>query len=104
MKEAVIVGAARTPVARENGALRDVPPEDYAALVIKEAVNRSGLSDYETIDEVIFGHALGSVGCMARMALLKSGLPESVPGMTIDRQCGSGSVSYTHLRAHETVL
>jgi len=93
MKEAVIVGAARTPVARENGALRDVPPEDYAALVIKEAVNRSGLSDYETIDEVIFGHALGSVGCMARMALLKSGLPESVPGMTVDRQCGSGSTA-----------
>jgi len=93
MKEAVIVGAARTAVAKENGSLRDIPPEDYAGLVIKEAVMRSGLIDLEMIDEVIFGHCLGAVGCMARMASLKAGLPQSIPGMTIDRQCGSGSTA-----------
>lgn len=93
MKEVVIVGAARTPVAKENGALRDVPPENYAALVIQEAVKRSGLADQASIDEVVFGHCLGAVGCMARMALLQAGLPQSIPGMTIDRQCGSGSTA-----------
>ncbi|MBC7104400.1 MAG: thiolase family protein, partial [Firmicutes bacterium] len=91
MPEAVIVGAVRTPIARENGALRDVPPEDLAALVIREVVRRSGLTDPARIDEVIFGHCLGAPGCMARMALLKAGLPLDVPGLTVDRQCGSGS-------------
>jgi acetyl-CoA C-acetyltransferase len=91
MPEAVIVGAVRTPIARENGALRDVPPENYAALVIREVVRRSGLADPGQIDEVIFGHCLGAPGCMARLALLKAGLPIGVPGLTVDRQCGSGS-------------
>ncbi|MDI6822824.1 MAG: thiolase family protein [Bacillota bacterium] len=93
MREAVIVSAVRTPIARENRALRDVPPEEYAALVIREAVQRSGLRDYTLIDEVIFGHCLGAAGCMARLALLKAGLPISIPGLTVDRQCGSGSTA-----------
>ncbi|WRO21633.1 thiolase family protein [Metallumcola ferriviriculae] len=93
MREAVIVSAARTAIGKENGALKDVPPENYAALVIREAVKRSGLTDQQMIDEVVFGHVLGSVGCMARMALLKAGLPQSVPGLSIDRQCGSGSTA-----------
>lgn len=100
MKEAVIVGAARTAIAKENGALKNVLPEDYAGLVIKEAINRSGLKDYEGIDEVIFGHVLGSVLCMARMALLKAGLPLSIPGLTIDRQCGSGSTAINLAALH----
>ncbi len=89
LKEAVIVSGARTPIARENGALRDVPPEKYGALVILEAVNRAGI-DPATVDQVILGHCLGAVGCMARMAWLEAGFPFSVPGLTIDRQCGSG--------------
>lgn len=90
MREAVIVSGARTPIGRANGALRDVPPEKYAALVLREAVNRAGI-DPGTVDQVIMGHCLGAAGCMARFALLEAGFPVSVPGLTVDRQCGSGS-------------
>ncbi|MEW6273515.1 MAG: thiolase family protein [Bacillota bacterium] len=93
MPQPVILSAVRTPIAKENGALKDVPPEDYAALVIKEAVKRSGIDNPGIIDEVIFGHCLGAAGCMARVALLKAGLPMEIPGLTIDRQCGSGSTA-----------
>ncbi|HSW36658.1 MAG TPA: acetyl-CoA C-acyltransferase, partial [Candidatus Limnocylindrales bacterium] len=88
MKEAVIVSAARTAIARENGALRDMPPEKYAAVVLREAVNRAGI-DPSVVDQVIMGHCLSAVGCMARMALLEADFPFSVPGLTVDRQCGS---------------
>lgn len=90
MREAVIVSGARTAIAKENGALRDVPPEKFAALVIREAVNRTGIDPAE-VDQIIMGHCLGNVGCMARMAWLEAGFPFSVPGLTIDRQCGSGA-------------
>ncbi len=90
MKEAVIVSAVRTAVARENSALRDIPPEIYGGLVLKEAAKRAGV-DPEIIEQVIMGCCLTSVGCMARMASLQAGFPVSVPGLTVDRQCGSGS-------------
>lgn len=93
MEEAVIISAARTPIARENGALKNVAPEDLGGLVIKEAVRRSNLPDPEIIDEVIFGNCFSGVGCMARVALLKAGLPVSTPGIQVDRQCGSGSTA-----------
>lgn len=90
MKEAVIVSAVRTAVAKENSILRDIPPEIYAGLVLKEAAKRAGVEP-EKIDQVIMGCCLTSVGCMARMASLHAGFPVSVPGLTVDRQCGSGS-------------
>jgi len=90
MKEPVIVSGARTAIARENGALRDVPPEKYGALVLKEAVKRAGIKP-EMVDQVIMGNCLGAPGCMARMALLEADFPVSIPGLTVDRQCGSGS-------------
>lgn len=89
MRDAVIVSAARTAIAKENGSLRDVPPEDFAAVVIKEAISRAGLDAME-IDEIIFGHCLGAVGAMARVASLVAGLPMSIPALTLDRQCCSG--------------
>ncbi|MBS4023938.1 MAG: thiolase family protein [Dethiobacter sp.] len=89
MGEVVIVSAARTAIAKENGSLRDVPPEKFAGLVIREAVKRAGIQP-EEVEEVVFGHCLGAVGCMARVALLEAGLPQATPGLTIDRQCGSG--------------
>lgn len=93
-KEAVIVGAARTAIAREKGALAFLPPDIYAAEVVKEAIKRSGLKDPEAIDELIFGHCLGAqFGCMARVVVLKAGLPMSIPALNIDRQCGSGSTA-----------
>lgn len=89
MREAVIVSAARTAIAKENGGLRDVAPETFAASVIEEAINRANLDSME-IDEVIFGHCLGAVGAMARVASLVAGLPLSIPALTLDRQCCSG--------------
>ena len=93
VRDAVILSAVRTAIARENGSLKDVPPEDLAAVVMKEAVARAGVSQPKSIDEVIFGHCLGAPGCLGRMALLKAGLPDCLPAITIDRQCGSGSTA-----------
>lgn len=94
MKEAVIISGARTAIAKEKGSLAFIPPDHYAAEVVKEAVKRSGLKDPGAIDEVIFGHCLGSqFGCMARVVTLRAGLPMSVPALNIDRQCGSGSTA-----------
>lgn len=93
LSEAVIVSAARTAIAKENGGLRDTPPEDFAGLVIAEAVKRSNLPSPQIIDEAIFGNCFSGVGCMARMAILKSGLPITIPATQVDRQCGSGSTA-----------
>ncbi|MBI4786555.1 MAG: thiolase family protein [Chloroflexi bacterium] len=93
MTQAVIVSAARTPIAKDNGALKEVPPEDLAALVIKAAIQRAGIADPAIIDEVVFGNCFGGLGCIARVALLRAGLPMSIPGIAIDRQCGSGSTA-----------
>jgi len=82
----------RTPVGRYNGALKDVRPDDLAALVIKELVERAGINP-EEIDDVIFGctnQAGEDNRNVARMALLIAGLPEMVPGQTVNRLCSSG--------------
>lgn len=89
MSEAVIVSAVRTPIAKMRGALQDLHPSIYGGLVIKEALNRAGLTG-EEVEDVIFGNCLAGGGNMARLSLLQAGLPFSVSGMTIDRQCGSG--------------
>ena len=89
-KEAVIVSAARTPVGRMRGMFAGVEAADLGAAAIKEAVARAKIEP-EAIDDVIFGN-LGNnqYANLARVALLKAGLPISVPGFTIDRQCSSG--------------
>src|SRR5262249_776032 len=89
---AVIVGAVRTPVGKYGGALKDIRPDDLAALVIKEIVERTGI-DPESIDDVIFGctnQAGEDNRNVARMALLIAGLPETIPGQTVNRLCSSG--------------
>jgi acetyl-CoA C-acetyltransferase len=86
------VGGARTPVGRYGGALSGVRPDDLAALVIKEAVLRAGL-DPTSVDEVILGNANGAGEenrNVARMATLLAGLPETIPGLTVNRLCASG--------------
>lgn len=98
-RDVVIVGAARTAIAKENGALKLVPPETMASIVMKEAVARSGV-DPTLIDEVIFGHCLGAAGCIGRMALLRAGLPMEIPAITIDRQCGSGATAVNLAAIH----
>lgn len=89
-KEAVIVSAARTPVGRMRGIFAGLEAVDLGSAVIKAAVERAGIEP-ETIDDVIFGN-LGNnnYANLARVALLQAGLPISVPGFTIDRQCSSG--------------
>ena len=92
MAEAVILSAVRTPIGRYGGALSDVRPDDLAALVIKEAVERAGVPPVE-IEDVYFG-AANQAGednrDVARMAALLAGLPQSVAGVTVNRLCASG--------------
>jgi 3-oxoadipyl-CoA thiolase len=92
MEDAVILSAVRTPIGRYGGGLKDVRPDDLAALTIAEAVKRAGI-DIESIEDVILGCA-NQAGednrNVARMALLLAGLPTSVGGQTINRLCGSG--------------
>ena len=90
MKEAVIVSAARTPVGRMRGMFASLEAIDLGAAAIKAAVERAEI-DPACIDDVIFGN-LGNdnYANLSRVALLKAGLPITVPGFTIDRQCSSG--------------
>jgi 3-oxoadipyl-CoA thiolase len=92
MNDVVIVSAARTPIGRLGGALSSVRPDDLAALVIKEAVQRAGVEPGD-VEEVYMGCA-NQAGednrNVARMALLLAGLPHHVAGVTINRLCASG--------------
>ncbi|ACH38452.1 thiolase [Citrifermentans bemidjiense Bem] len=92
MREAVIVDAVRTPVGKFGGALKDVRPDDLAALCIMELVQRNKL-DPGLIEDVVLGctnQAGEDNRNVARMAALLAGLPHSVAGHTINRLCGSG--------------
>ena len=92
MREAVIVDAVRTPVGKFGGALKDVRPDDLAALCITELVQRNKL-DPGLIEDVVLGctnQAGEDNRNVARMAALLAGLPHSVAGHTINRLCGSG--------------
>jgi acetyl-CoA acetyltransferase family protein len=89
--QAYIVGAVRTPVGRRNGGLAGTHPVDLAAHVLTELMDRTG-ADPATVEDVIMG-CVSQIGPqaidIARNAWLSAGLPESVPGVTVDRQCGS---------------
>jgi acetyl-CoA C-acetyltransferase len=91
MREAVICSPVRTPVGRYGGVLKDVAVEQLAATVIRALVERSGV-DVERIDDVILGqgYANGDAPALGRVAALDAGLPVGVPGMQLDRRCGSG--------------
>jgi acetyl-CoA C-acetyltransferase len=91
MTVAYLVDALRTPVGRRGGALSGVHPADLGAHVLRQLVDRSGI-DPATVDDVIFGcvDTVGpQAGNIARTSWLAAGLPEEVPGVTVDRQCGS---------------
>jgi 3-oxoadipyl-CoA thiolase len=92
VEKAVIVDALRTPIGRYAGALKDVRPDDLAALVVGEAVRRNQL-DPADIEDVYFGDA-NQAGednrNVARMAVLLAGLPVDIPAATMNRLCGSG--------------
>jgi 3-oxoadipyl-CoA thiolase len=91
MRRAVVIDAVRTPVGRYGGALSAVRPDDLAALVIRRLIERTGV-DPKLIEDVYFG-AANQAGednrNVARMAVLLAGLPDSVPGSTVNRLCAS---------------
>jgi acetyl-CoA C-acetyltransferase len=89
MNEAVLVMARRTPVGRIGGQLSKLEPESLLAPLIRLLVTEAQLPP-EWIDDVIIGNVVGPGGNIARKSVLEAGLPVTVPGVTIDRQCGSG--------------
>jgi acetyl-CoA C-acetyltransferase len=89
--QAYLVDAARTPVAKRNGGLKDIHPADLGAHIIRTLVVRNDF-DPSAVDDVVFGvcDQLGpQAGDVARTCWLAAGLPDDVPGVTVDRQCGS---------------
>ena len=91
MIKPVIIGAVRTPVGKYMGALRDVEAYDLASLVLNETVKRANIEP-DQVDEVIMGQSYqsGEYVNIARMALLKAGWPDTIPGITLDRRCCTG--------------
>jgi len=92
MPEAFICDAIRTPFGRYGGALATIRPDDLAAIPIKALMERNGRVDWNAVDDVIFGCA-NQAGednrNVGRMALLLAGLPQEIPGSTVNRLCGS---------------
>jgi len=88
---AVICEPVRTAVGRYGGALRDVPPAELAATVLRELVGRTGLTSAD-IDDVLLGQCYpnSDAPAIGRVAALDAGLDVSVTGMQLDRRCGSG--------------
>jgi acetyl-CoA C-acetyltransferase len=99
MEDVVIVAAGRTPVGKFGGTLAKIPAAELGALVIKQLLAKTGI-DPAAVSEVIMGQVLtAGVGQNpARQAVIKAGLPDMVPGMTINMVCGSG-LRATHLAA-----
>ena len=91
MKEVVIIGAVRTPVGSYMGSLKSIEAYDLASLVLTEVLKKIDL-DPQLVDEVIMGQSYqnGEYVNIARMALLKAGWPENIPGITLDRRCCTG--------------
>ncbi len=92
MREAWIIDGVRTPIGRHGGALAPVRPDDLAAVTIEALLRRTGIAP-AAIDDVLFGctnQAGEDNRNVARMALLRAGLPVTVPGQTVNRLCGSG--------------
>ena len=91
MKEAVIISAVRTPIGRYLGSLKDLPAYDLASLALNEAIKKVNIAP-NLVDDVIMGQSYqsGEYVNIARMALLKAGWPDTVPGITFDRRCCTG--------------
>jgi acetyl-CoA C-acetyltransferase len=86
MKRAVIVNAKRTAIGKQNGIFKNYSPEQLASYVIRDLVENLNAP----INDILLGNAVGPGGNIARLSALQSGQPFTTPGITIDRQCGSG--------------
>ncbi|GGX61227.1 thiolase family protein [Streptomyces hiroshimensis] len=99
IRDVYVVDAVRTPVGKYGGTLASVRPDDLAAHVVRSVVGRSPALDPALIDDVVFGNANGAGEenrNVARMAVLLSGLPVTVPGLTVNRLCASGLEAVVH--------
>ena len=85
----VVVAAARTPIGTAGHSLAGVPVQQLGAAVLTALVDRLGPAGDE-VDDVVLGNCMGPGGNLARLAALEAGLPDHVPGLTVDRQCASG--------------
>src|SRR4051794_1135751 len=91
LPEVYVVGAARTPIGRYGGTLRNVHPAELGAVAARAAIERAGLSP-DVVDEVLIGHGrqAGSGPNPARQVGIRAGIPDSVPAQTINKACASG--------------
>ena len=99
MKDAFICDAIRSPIGRFGGSLATIRADDLASLSLKELIKRNSSINWEDVDEVIFGCANQSGEDnrnVARMSLLLAGLPQTIPGITINRLCASGLEAVTY--------
>lgn len=88
-RQPVIIAARRTPGCRAHGALKTIPAHELLAPVLRRLLDDAGVAP-ESVADVVIGNAVGGGGNVARLAALQAGMPVSVPGLTVDRQCGSG--------------
>ncbi len=95
--DAIIIAARRTPVGRAGGLFKSLSVEQLMAPVLQSLLQDTGLQP-DQVDEVILGNAIGPGGNPARLALLEASFPTTIPGLSIDRQCGSG-LEAIHLAA-----
>ena len=99
MKDAFICDAIRSPIGRFGGSLATIRADDLASLSLKELIKRNSSINWENVDEVVFGCANQSGEDnrnVARMSLLLAGLPQTIPGITINRLCASGLEAVTY--------
>lgn len=92
MQRVFLINALRTPIALRRGGLAKIRPEIFAASVVRELLRRTNVSD-DSLDGVFAGNAVGTGGNIARLMSLLSGIPSSVPAVTIDMQCASAAAS-----------
>src|SRR5689334_16697307 len=91
-REVVILSAARTPVGKYGGALKDIPPTVLGAKVVSEAVRRAQI-DAKTVNQVVFGNVIHTEPkdmYLSRVVGINAGLPVETPALTVNRLCGSG--------------
>lgn len=88
-RQPVIIAARRTPICRANGTLKSLPAHELLAPVLRALLSDAGVPQ-GSVTDVVIGNAVGGGGNVARLAALEAGLPVTVPGLTVDRQCGSG--------------
>ena len=99
MKDAFICDAIRSPIGRFGGSLATIRADDLASLSLKELIKRNSSINWEDVDVVVFGCANQSGEDnrnVARMSLLLAGLPQTIPGITINRLCASGLEAVTY--------